>query len=264
MVREWQNNFTKDSILILRKELNKIKYNKGYAISKTDIEHTFNRIKKQVPQKLLIDVSNYVEHAYFFAGGIGNNSIVGYSPYFQKTYLGDFLRNDRYGTNSFYDPNFFCTILETLDIISSPIEIKNMSLEQIEYIRNHRVFKDFTNNYKIFSRLCQNLVDYPKITSKVIKKFTDEMSSIRKDLSGVSKYLGILLSGSPILIPIPPYNLIISLISLLYSFLSDTVVSTKFCRSIGLERMIINMEAKNHPFGSFCLILKNVIQEKTY
>lgn len=138
-----------------------------------------------------------------------------------------------------------------------------MSLEQIEYIRNHRVFKDFVDNYKLFSRLCQNMVDHPKITSKVIKKFTEDMSSIRKDFSSISKYLGILLSGSPMLIPIPPYNFIISLISLLYNFLSDTVVSTKFCRSIGIERIIINMEVKNHPFGSFCLILKNIIQEGT-
>ena len=43
----------------------------------------------------------------------------------------------------------------------------------------------------------------------------------------------------------------------------DAVLSTKFYRCIGIERIIINMEAKNHPFGSFCLILKNVIQEGT-
>ncbi len=261
LIKDWYDNYTKEYIFILKNEINKIKYNKGYAISKIDIENALNVIKKQIPTRLLKEVSKYIDHAYFFAGGLGNKSIIGYSPYFQHTYLVEFLKDRKHGTNLFYDPNFFCLVLTALDIISSPIDIKKMSFEEIKYLRNLKIFNDFIAHYKIFSYLCQDLLNENNtVIQEVIKKFSEEITCINKSCS---KFLGTIISLFPFFICVFPFNFIISLITLLYTFIQDTTFNTKINRFLGIDRLIMHFNIKNRPFGAFSLILKNIVQEES-
>lgn len=205
-------------------------------------------------------MSKYIDHAYFFAGGLGNKSIIGYSPYFQHTYLVKFLKDRHYGTNIFYDPNFFCLVLIALDIISSPNDIKKMSFEEISYLRNLKIFNDFIANYKLFSYLCQDLLsENNMVIEEVIKIFSEEITCINKSCS---KFLGTIISLFPFFICTFPFSFIISLIALLYTFIQDTTFNSRINRFLGIDKLIMHFNIKNHSFGVFCLILKNIIQDE--
>lgn len=112
---EYINNvFTKRKINILETEIDKILNKKGFFISKKDFDNLIDRLKENrrllsFQHKILKDFSN---SAYYYAGGLGNNSIIGHSSYFQSVQINLLKLNTEYSPIILYNPSFFCDVLK--------------------------------------------------------------------------------------------------------------------------------------------------------
>jgi hypothetical protein len=253
--------FSEHDLSLIRKGVDKIQDIKGFKISKNDLDNLTWKLKED---KLLgAKQSNYMydfaTNTYFYGGGRTNQAIVGFSKYFMKTPLKDFLNDSDFGTNLFYDPILLLKTLKEVGIISTFDDIRLLSCHDIIKLRQNDVFRKFAREYKKFSYISYRSYNKTDVENKVVEdillgKIKQELrllENIRKSIFEVSKNVISLLCLEH------PYNLL----TFYPMFFQLGDYNMALSKQIGLEGIIRRTMVNLKPFGLFCSAIDEMIKK---
>jgi hypothetical protein len=249
--------FSKRKINILEEEIDRILNKNGFLLSKTDFDVLINNLKKSrrlnpIQYRTLKDFSN---SAYYLAGGLGNNSIIGYSSYFQNLKISSLKTNIEYSPTILYDPRFFCDVLKKLKVIESKEDILKLSIEDINNLRQSVAFRKFILQYNKFCKLCQQTIDNKNLRDKVAKNIDLKIKTYKWAISFSSflATLGILVSQNN-------FALSLYFLGLLENYISDLNFSHKFYANT-IDKIRCRLIERIDPFTGFFLNIEQVIKE---
>ena len=255
---EYINNvFTKRKINILETEIDKILNKKGFFISKKDFDNLIDRLKENrrllsFQHKILKDFSN---SAYYYAGGLGNNSIIGHSSYFQSVQINLLKLNTEYSPIILYNPSFFCDVLKKIKVIESDEDILKLSPTDIHELRQSDAFEKFILQYNKFSEICQQTIDNENFRNTIAKSIDLKIKTYKWAFSFSSfiSTLGLLVSQDA-------FILSMYLLGLLESYISNFSFSKKFYAKT-IDKVRSSLVERIDPFTGFCLNIERIIKE---
>jgi hypothetical protein len=234
-------NLSSNEVLYLHKGLENIQEQRGYQISKSDIDKLFTVAKTQnkIEAENIEKLQNFANITYFHCGGKGNNSFIGYSQYFDssKTYK-DILTDGENGTNLTYDPLFFVNFLIATGAIKSQDDISNLTFKEILSIRSTSEFSDFLEIYRDFARTCSKLEKWDGVETALIKEYGRQNIIHLFKKSGFLKKIIIILKD--------------------YFGKDSRILTAKFDKSY----FIADIVKKKTQLSDFCLILTDILTKK--
>jgi hypothetical protein len=236
--------FTLSDIELLELEVSDLINDKGYAISKENLDDLVELLLKQgkLSPMQVKRVMDFSSSAYFYSGGMGNNALVAFSDYFYKAPIPAFLMDKESGTNLFYDPRFFINLLIALEVIRNSNDIRRLDFDDILKLRNNSYCKSFLSQYRRFSEICyrhflENRFNTEEIQSAVFKRFSKKLHSVNRYRRGFFE----LLKNSVMFSTLPsPYNLV----SVLPAFLIFGDYEKFISRKIGVEEIILRVVSR--------------------
>lgn len=252
-----ENVFTKRKINILETEIDKILNKKGFFISKMDFDNLIDRLKGSrrllsIQHKILKDFSN---SAYYYAGGLGNNSVIGHSSYFQKIQINLLKSNTEYNPTILYNPSFFCDVLKKLRVIESEEDILKLSPLDINELRQSDAFEKFILQYNKFSQICQQTIDNKSLRDAITKSIDLKIKTYKWAFSFSS-----FISTFGLLVSQDAFILSMYLLGLLESYISNFNFSKKFYAKT-IDKVRSSLVERIDPFAGFCLNIERIIKE---
>lgn len=256
--------FSSNQIELLNSEVEKIIDKKGFTISKRDFDNvvlTLGNDEKLNPLQIK-KVLDFTNSAYFYSGGLGNTSMVAFSDYFLKSPISGFLNDEDFGTNLFYDPMFFLSLLEATDVIDTKNDIKYLSFDEIMNLRKHSYFKEFLRQYRRFSKICylhfnNNFLNNKAIEVAVLRRFKKDIKLLDRMRRGVFEVSKNIVVGTTLA---HPFNLIMMLP--IFLVLGD--YEKKVSRKINFEQVLFRITGRIAPLGTFCTAIENMVEKNKY
>lgn len=120
--------------------------------------------------------------AYYYCGSLANSAITAYNPYFIDIAYDKFSGAIPYKSNKIYSPDFLLDILMGLKVISDPSDILLLSSKDIDFIKHHKAWIEFRDNYY---SLCGNIDDFQRMINFEVDK-QKKIDKLKRIIFGVA------------------------------------------------------------------------------
>ena len=201
-------------------------------------------------------IKKNAEVAYFIVGSNSNNRLVSTNSFLDSNslaLLNKHVANELH-TSFFYNPEVFLEILKAIGIISSSDDIKQLTFNDIERIRNERCFTEFLKWYNNINRTMKDLEEFKKQRGGCVK--------VMNVIKTCSIELGIGIGTASLLYPQVDslgFTILGVVIALLIGWWAQYTSKGKLLKAETVGELIDNIAYKIDPFSTFCSKLQYVV-----